>query len=499
MKIRAQVMMVLNLDRCIGCHTCSVTCKNVWSNREGVEYAWFNNVETKPGVGYPRLWEDQEKWKGGWQLDRHGKPVPRLGSRSGILSRIFANPHLPEMDNYYEPFTYDYSHLQSAPEGKDTPVARPCSLVTGEIMDKPKGSAAWEDDLGGPFATRRLDPNLRDVEAEVLSKFEETFMIYLPRLCEHCLNPGCVASCPSGSIYKRQEDGIVLVDQERCRGWRMCISGCPFKKTYYNWRSGKAEKCLFCYPRTEAGLPSMCAHSCVGRIRFMGVVLYDADAIGAVAATAAETGLYEAQLGLLLDPRRPDIQAQALADGVPPAWIDAAVRSPVYKMAVEWRIAFPLHPEFRTLPMVWYCPPLSPIQAAFEGGRIGSDGGIPDVRSLRVPIRYLANLLTAGAEAPVVSALERLCALRAFMRGRFVAGKDDPAIPARVGLDVPQIEEMYNLLAIANLADRFVIPTAQRELLEDAFVMRGDAGFSFDSGGLFASPILGGEKGTGVL
>ena len=58
MKIRSQVGMVLNLDKCIGCHTCSVTCKNVWTGREGMEYAWFNNVETKPGIGYPKNWED---------------------------------------------------------------------------------------------------------------------------------------------------------------------------------------------------------------------------------------------------------------------------------------------------------------------------------------------------------------------------------------------------------------------------------------------------------
>lgn len=63
MKIRSQVGMVLNLDKCIGCHTCSVTCKNVWTGREGMEYAWFNNVETKPGIGYPKNWEDQEVWK----------------------------------------------------------------------------------------------------------------------------------------------------------------------------------------------------------------------------------------------------------------------------------------------------------------------------------------------------------------------------------------------------------------------------------------------------
>ena len=66
MKIRAQIAMVLNLDKCIGCHTCSVTCKNVWTSREGMEYAWFNNVETKPGIGYPKDWENQARWKGGW-------------------------------------------------------------------------------------------------------------------------------------------------------------------------------------------------------------------------------------------------------------------------------------------------------------------------------------------------------------------------------------------------------------------------------------------------
>ena len=66
MKVRAQIGMVLNLDKCIGCHTCSVTCKNVWTSRPGVEYAWFNNVESKPGIGYPREWENQAKWNGGW-------------------------------------------------------------------------------------------------------------------------------------------------------------------------------------------------------------------------------------------------------------------------------------------------------------------------------------------------------------------------------------------------------------------------------------------------
>ena len=277
MRVRAQIAMVLNLDKCIGCHTCSVTCKNVWTNRDGMEYAWFNNVETKPGIGYPKEWENQKKWNGGWVRTRGGKIHPKQGSKWRILAKIFANPDLPEIDDYYEPFTFDYDHLQMAPELEATPTARPRSLLTGERMEKIEWGPNWEEILGGEFAKRSKDVNFDGVEKEIYGAFENTFMMYLPRLCEHCLNPACVASCPSGAIYKREEDGIVLIDQEKCRGWRMCVSGCPYKKIYYNWASGKSEKCIFCFPRIEAGQPTVCSETCVGRIRYLGVVLYDAD------------------------------------------------------------------------------------------------------------------------------------------------------------------------------------------------------------------------------
>ena len=251
MKIRAQIGMVLNLDKCIGCHTCSVTCKNVWTSRDGMEYAWFNNVETKPGIGYPKEWENQDKWNGGWKRNSNGSIEPRQGAKWRILANIFGNPNLPEIDDYYEPFTFDYEHLQKAKLSQTPPTARPISVITGQKMEKIVWGPNWEDDLGGEFASRSRDKCFDDIQKEMYSTFENTFMMYLPRLCEHCLNPTCVASCPSGSIYKREEDGIVLVDQDKCRGWRMCISGCPYKKIYYNWKSGKAEKCIFCYPRSR--------------------------------------------------------------------------------------------------------------------------------------------------------------------------------------------------------------------------------------------------------
>ncbi|WP_293224434.1 nitrate reductase subunit beta, partial [Ottowia sp.] len=441
MKIRAQVAMVLNLDKCIGCHTCSVTCKNVWTSRKGMEYAWFNNVETKPGIGYPKDWENQQRWKGGWTLTPRGKLVLKQGGRLGVLARIFANPNLPEIDDYYEPFTFDYENLQTAPELPTAPVARPISLVSGRTMDKIEWGPNWEEILGGEFSKRSQDVNFEAVQKDIYGQFENTFMMYLPRLCEHCLNPACVASCPSGSIYKREEDGIVLIDQDKCRGWRMCVSGCPYKKIYYNWVSGKAEKCTFCYPRIEVGLPTVCSETCVGRIRYLGVLLYDADRIGEAATVENEHDLYQAQLDVFLDPYDPAVQRQALADGVPEAWIEAAQNSPTYKMAVEWKIAFPLHPEYRTLPMVWYVPPLSPITAHANAGVVGStEHGLPDVDSLRIPVRYLANLLTAGNEAPVAGALKRMLAMRAWFRARQLGEPQDAALLASVGLDAATVE-----------------------------------------------------------
>ncbi|MDP2241956.1 MAG: nitrate reductase subunit beta, partial [Burkholderiales bacterium] len=310
-----------------------------------------------------------------------------------------------------------------------------------------------------------------------------------------------VAACPSGSIYKREEDGIVLIDQDKCRGWRMCVSACPYKKIYYNWQSGKAEKCIFCYPRIEAGQPTVCSETCVGRIRYLGVLLYDADRIEEAASVSNEQDLYNAQLGIFLDPNAAEVQAQARKDGVPEAWLKAAVASPVYKMAIEWKIAFPLHPEYRTLPMVWYVPPLSPISAAANSGQIGQNGALPDVKSLRIPLKYLANLLTAGEEEPVELALERLLAMRAFMRGRHVEKTENTEVLKQVGLDVAQVEEMYRYLAIANYEDRFVIPTTHREYAENVFDLRGGCGFSFGNGcsdGSSETSLFGGKKGKTI-
>ncbi|OBJ56476.1 nitrate reductase subunit beta, partial [Mycobacterium asiaticum] len=349
MKVMAQLAMVMNLDKCIGCHTCSVTCKQAWTNRSGTEYVWFNNVETRPGVGYPRGYEDQSRWRGGWVRDNNGRLRLRDGGRLAKLLRIFANPNLPTISDYYEPWTYDYENLTQAPAGDTFPTAAPRSQLTGEPMKVSWGSN-WDDNLAGSTEIVPDDPILKKIGEEVRLKLEETFMFYLPRICEHCLNPSCVASCPSGAMYKRSEDGIVLVDQDRCRGWRMCVSGCPYKKVYFNHQTGKAEKCTMCYPRIEVGLPTVCSETCVGRLRYLGLVLYDVDGVLEAASVEKDTDLYEAQRRIILDPRDPEVIAGARAQGISEEWIEAAQRSPVYALINTYRVALPLHPEYRTMP-----------------------------------------------------------------------------------------------------------------------------------------------------
>ncbi len=485
MRVMAQLAMVMNLDKCIGCHTCSVTCKQAWTNRTGMEYVWFNNVETRPGLGYPRRYEDQETWQGGWVRKANGRLALRAGGRLTKLLNIFNNPKMPGIQDYYEPWTYDYETLLNSPQQKHFPVARPYSLITGKPMNV-TWSANWDDDLGGAVEHGPQDVMLKGIEDKVKFEFEKTFMFYLPRICEHCLNPSCAASCPSGAIYKRSEDGIVLVDQDKCRGWRMCISGCPYKKVYFNHKTGKAEKCTFCYPRVEVGIPTVCSETCVGRLRYIGIMLYDADAVLAAASVEDEHALYAAQLDCFLDPNDREVERQAELAGIPADWIDAAKRSPARRLIVDYKVALPLHPEYRTMPMVWYIPPLSPVVDVVKD--TGHDAEDRDnlfaaIDTLRIPVEYLANLFTAGDVAPVNAVLKKLAAMRSYMRDLNLGRETRPEIPESVGMSEEEIYEMFRLLAIAKYADRYVIPTAHAEQAHSLEEIATDCAVSAYGGG----------------
>ncbi|WP_329260811.1 nitrate reductase subunit beta [Streptomyces sp. NBC_01478] len=498
-RVMAQMAMVMNLDKCIGCHTCSVTCKQAWTNRPGVEYVWFNNVETRPGQGYPRRYEDQEKWRGGWDLNKRGNLKLKGGGRFKKLINIFSNPTLPSLDDYYQPWTYDYETLTNAPLQEHTPVARPKSLITGKDM-KITWSANWDDNLGGSADHGDKDVLLAGIAEKVKFEFEQTFMFYLPRICEHCLNPSCVASCPSGAIYKRSEDGIVLVDQDRCRGWRMCVSGCPYKKIYFNHRTGKAEKCTFCFPRIEVGQPTVCAETCVGRLRYIGLVLYDPDQVLEAASTTDDTDLYEAQRQVFLDPDDPQVAADAERSGISRDWMEAARRSPVHALINTYKVALPLHPEYRTLPMVWYIPPLSPVvDVVRDTGYDAEDRGnlFAAIDALRIPVDYLAQLFTAGDPAPVDAVLRRLAAMRSYMRDINLGREPDATIPAAVGMTEEQMYDMFRLLALAKYEDRYVIPPAHAEQAHSLEELATECSLDFEDGpGMGGSGPFGGASGA---
>lgn len=307
--------MAIDLNKCLGCQTCTAACKTQWTNRNGRDYMYWNNVESHPGRGYPRDWMS---YNAGWQKGRL-----QLGE-------------WPKLEEYGDPWRYQFK-----PTADDNqPTMRPDS--------EPTWGPNWEEDQGA-------------------GEYPNSFYFYLPRVCNHCSNPACVAACPRGAIKKRERDGIVIVDQELCRGIKRCIRACPYKKVYFNpdlgnpeqGIIGKSEKCLFCFPRVEQGLAPACARQCVGRIRF---VSYLEDREG-----------------------------------------------PVYKLAKEWKVALPLRPDFGTEPNVYYIPPIAPSK--FDtGGRLTQES--------RIPLSYLEKLFGSQVH-------DALATLKKEMRKKAETGSSD--------------------------------------------------------------------------
>jgi nitrate reductase beta subunit len=276
-----------------------------------------------------------------------------------------------------------------------------------------------------------------------------------------------VAACPSGAIYKRGEDGIVLINQEKCRGWRACVAACPYKKIYYNWKTGKSEKCILCYPRLETGQPPSCFHSCVGRIRYLGVLLYDADRL-AEAMSVPDAALVESQRSLLLDPNDPQVIAGARANGVSEEFLEAARKSPVWKYVMEWKLALPLHLEYRTMPMLFYVPPLLPVMGRSVNKVYGHDhkGFFSGLEEARLPIKYLASLFSAGNTEIVEAVMKKMMAVRYFKRAQDVKDLDPVAIERlmrEAGTTPREAEEIYELTSLPTVYERYVMPPMHRE------------------------------------
>ena len=224
---KKQVAWIFDTNKCIACQTCTFACKNAWTSGKGQEYMWWNNVETKPWGFYPLGWDVRllEKLKmQSWSANKYkGKTIfESAGYGEEVLGWH------PEENDYLYPNI-----------GEDE--------VNSVIKDK-----------------------------DYIKIPHNPWMFYLQRICNHCTYPACLASCPRKAIYKREEDGIVLIDQKRCRGYQECIKACPYKKTFFRALTGKSEKCIACYPGVEGNNPAkekiqtQCVINCIGKIRLFG-------------------------------------------------------------------------------------------------------------------------------------------------------------------------------------------------------------------------------------
>jgi nitrate reductase beta subunit len=278
-----QVAAIFDINKCIACQTCTQACKTTWTSGKGQEYMWWNNVETKPWGSNPLAWDVKtldllgpQEWRG---LDE---------GYSYAGKTVFEAADTGERLTGYLPKDIEWAYPNI---GEDE---------TNEIVDKSKYY------LTIPHAI---------------------WNFYLARICNHCTYPACLAACPRKSIYKRKEDGIVLLDQQRCRGYRECIKACPYKKAMYNHTTRITEKCIFCYPAVEQGMWPRCMRTCIGKIRLVG-------------------------------------------------WLNtpenANPENPIDFLVHIKKIALPLYPQFGTEPNVYYIPPIH-VPTKFTRQMFGPD------------------------------------------------------------------------------------------------------------------------------
>jgi ethylbenzene hydroxylase subunit beta/complex iron-sulfur molybdoenzyme family reductase subunit beta len=277
--------MVFDLNKCIGCQTCSVACKVLWTNQDGGSDMWWCTVNTSPGQGTPRGWE---KMGGGY--DSSGKL--QLGK-------------LPTPAEFGELGEYSWEEVWRSGTKEHL---HPQKNGSGWAMN-------WDEDQGA-------------------GEYPNAYFFYLPRICNHCAKPACVEACPNDAMYKREDFGLVLRDETRCKGAQQCARACPYKKIYFNQAERISQHCIGCFPRLEKGVAPACVRQCPGRAAFIG---YRDDEEG-----------------------------------------------PIHKLVGSWRVALPLHPEFNTDPNVFYVPPLSPFV-------VRPDGTVDESRR-RIPMDALRSL-----------------------------------------------------------------------------------------------------------
>ncbi len=301
---KEQFAFVININRCIGCQTCTMACKSTWTFSKGQEQMWWTNVETKPYGGYPQHWDvkildllsqanpNGMAWEGRQSDDRR-RPYGELKGKNIFESpEIVARGAQPNLVLGYLPTEEEWRFPNIFEDTPQTGPAKAMDFGPGEDVTGDKKHKAW--------------------------------FFYLARLCNHCSYPACLAACPRNAIYKRPEDGIVLIDQQECRGYRKCVEACPYKKSMYSGTTRTSEKCIACYPRVEGtdpesdGVPmeTRCMAACIGQVRMQGLVKVDQENV----------------------------------------WIEDRY-NPLYYLVHVAKVALPLYPQFGTEPNGYYIPP----------------------------------------------------------------------------------------------------------------------------------------------
>jgi nitrate reductase beta subunit len=315
---RKQFAFVFNINRCIACQSCTMACKSTWTFSKGQEHMWWANVETKPYGGYPQSWDmkilkmlheadpEGQQWEGSPTSQRFG-PYGEFDGKT-----IF--------------------------EAAETALEPESSRVLGYLPTDQEWTSPniYEDNpLGKKGVRNHLDPAGEQLPVH------NTWFFYLARICNHCSYPACLAACPRQAIYKRPEDGIVLLDQSECRGYRKCVEACPYKKTMYRGNTRTSEKCIGCYPRVEGTDPesdgqpmeTRCMAACIGQIRMQGLVKIQDD--GTWAEDRQNPLYYMVHVAQVALPLYPQFGTQPNGYYIPPRWVPRAYLEQMFGPGVE--------------------------------------------------------------------------------------------------------------------------------------------------------------------
>jgi nitrate reductase beta subunit len=353
---KRQFAAIFDTNKCIACQTCTLACKTTWTSGKGQEYMLWNNVETKPYGFYPLAWDLNLLEKLGaqnWDGERYTGRT------------IFEAAEAGERVLGWRPDEMDYANPN-----------------------------VGEDDCANGVE-----------KGAYFSGVHNAWFFYLARICNHCTYPACLASCPRGSIYKRPEDGIVLIDQGRCRGYQECVKACPYKKTFYNAMTGASEKCIACFPKIESGLQPQCFANCIGKIRFAGWISKPEQA-------------------------RPD--------------------NPIDFLVHVKKVALPLFPQFGLEPNVYYIPPLNvPREFLVQMFGPNVDAALATYRNAPQD-KDLAGLLTLfGSTEKIVSKWKRV---DEQVIGHDESGKEIVRVPLREPAQVRQAFDAARNVARTNIS-----------------------------------------------